>query len=272
MTDPITYTGMIPDLPAAAYHTAPGYGSTLVRAACRSYRHMMIQAQMVATLAMMVGSAVHTLVLEPERADTVIDSGYAGDTGKGHRAMMAEHPDCIVLPSKAYRQAHDLAGAVHEFNDRRVVAGYGDLLDGAVVESSWCAELYGVLVRGRFDLWRPQMILDLKTTRDDVTDHDLERWLYQSGTHIQAALYSDLAAAVTGDDPPQFGVIVATKQPHHAVALRTIDPDAIELGRRIYRRGLRNITDALAGGHDLGESYPADFTQLTLPRWGWETA
>lgn len=272
VTEPATHSGRVNGIPARDYHAQPGYGSTLVRAAVKSFRHMQIEARMVATLAMLVGTAVHTLVLEPDNAASVVDSGFATDRGKAHKEAVAAQPDCVVLPSPDYREAHELTRAVLDFNDRRVAAGCADLFDGAAVETSWFANLHGVNLRGRFDLYRPRLIVDLKTTRDDLTDHEFARWIYFTGTYIQAAIYVDIAAAVTGEDPPQFAILAVTKQDHHAVGLRIIADDAIEAGRCTYKRGIRNILDGLAGGHPLGDAYPLDFETVTLPGWAWGDA
>lgn len=71
--------------------------------------------------------------------------------------------------------------------------------------------------------------------------------------------------AANGIDAPMFPFIVVEKTPPYGVAVYTLDAEAIELGRRIYKRDL--ATYAWCVQMNSWPCYSPDIQEIKLPRW-----
>lgn len=113
-------------------------------------------------------------------------------------------------------------------------------------------------------------IADMKTARN-ASPGAWSRVVFDDGLHVQAAFYSDLYVAATGEDRTDWlHVIVENVQPYEP-ARRILELAFVELGRDQYQLALKRYCRCLAARHWPG--YDADggayggWTMTNLEPW-----
>lgn len=181
------------DLPADFYHY------DLVRASCSMLKGMLLSpahylqrltAQHVSSPAMEFGSLVHLLVLEPHR----LPHHYAVISGSGRpgpaerRQAQALHPGLRILTEVELQEARLAAERVMG----RTVRGrpFQRFVEEGMPEATFYFDdpVTGLHCKVRMDLWHPELIFDLKTTRHALPevfsracvtlDYDLQAYMY----------------------------------------------------------------------------------------------
>ena len=106
--------------------------------------------------------------------------------------------------------------------------------------------ILGEPVKGKIDYLREdaRIILDLKTTEQDLQDDNL-RWLMdQKSYKVQAAFYIDLLKMETGEDYSFCFFFVNVKAPFEmrkVVVSDSLNSEWIDDGRALYLKGLESI-------------------------------
>ena len=135
----------------------------------------------------------------------------------------------------------------------------------AEVSGYWTDADFGVLCRLRAD-WLDeahQVVVDLKTTRDAGMDA-FARSAVEYRYHVQAAYYWDGLVAC-GWVPQAFVFVCVETAPPYGVALYSVKPEDLDLGRAVYRRDLATYAECLRSGEWPG--YPEEIRELELPGW-----
>lgn len=206
----------------------------------------------VPTAAMIFGTAVHKLALEPDtQAFAVKKTNWASKEGKEEKARL-EASGLPILSEADAERALAIRDALHA--DKRIAA----LLDGAVKEKPNVWNQYDVLCKAKADAVKGDTILDLKTCID-ASPAGFQKSVAAFSYHLQAAHY------MAGFEASDFVFICVESQAPHATALYRLDKatltaGALEMKRaaEIYRRCLQ--TNDWPG-------YDANVGTLTLPRW-----
>jgi len=197
-----------------------------------------MQFERKASDAMILGSAVDTLVHEPHLFDDAFavmpDVNLRTKDGKAARDAFVEAAGGrTVIDSGAHQTAMLIANAVKEHS---VSASF--LANGKPqVCVVWHDAETRILCKARLDWLMPNRISDLKVVGRGVDADDFARSMIDFGYHIQAALYSDGLAAVTGKHLP-FTFVVASSSPPHRVKVYEVEPETLAAGRYCYRRAL----------------------------------
>ncbi len=241
--------------------------------------------------AWVLGGAIHCMVLEPETfadryvtldAETIKAVAPARNTKEG-KALIAERPEwspaamtsdeyqaaCVAAayPGKealtAAQHATALAAAA-AVNDHRVAR---DLLRGGLAEESisWTDATTGLGCKGRLDYLRPDLVIDLKSSRDPSPDK-FERDAVDYGYAAQVAFYQDGATAsrrVSGGGRPHV-IAVRAKDDFDVAAFR-LSAAAMETGRAIYRGLLGRLAECTAA--DYWPGVAPELRMLDLPPW-----
>lgn len=216
------------------------------------------QRKRVPTPAMIFGTVVHTLALEPEREAFVVKRlNWASKEGKAEREQL----EASGLPILSEADA-DRARAIHDalVSDREVCV----LLDAADKEQPMVWEQHGVRCKGKADAFGPGLIVDLKTTLD-AGPQEFARSVATFGYHRQAAWYLDGYEATKGERAKDFVFIAVESQPPHAVALYRLDAASIAAGRLEMKRAAAVYRECLATG--VWPGYARDVQTLSLPQW-----
>ena len=267
--------GLHDDIPAARYHRGMGIsksGLDLIHRSPALYR-LTQQSPRPSTPAQALGTAVHMMVLEPGRVrDGIVGDPYGASRSKEAIAWRAEQAaagrltlgmgeDTDPWSPTPWTAAWAAADAVRAHPMARALLGTGR----AEVSGYWTDPDFGVLCRLRAD-WLDeahQVVVDLKTTRDAGMD-SFSRSAVEYRYHVQAAFYWDGLVAC-GWVPQAFVFVCVETAPPYGVALYSVKPEDLDLGRAVYRRDLATYAECLRSGEWPG--YPEEIRELELPGW-----
>lgn len=210
------------------------------------------------TPAMVFGTVVHRLALEPEReAFSVKRLNWASKEGKAERERL-EATGLPILSEADADRALAIRDALHRDDEVRA------LLDAADKEQPMLWEQHSVKCKAKADAVAPGLIIDLKTTLD-AGPQEFSRSIAAFGYHRQAAHYLDGYEATKGERAKDFVFIAVESQPPHAVALYRLDAASIAAGRLEMKRAAAIYRECLASG--IWPGYSREVTTLSLPAW-----
>lgn len=290
--------------PDSAYRKADGISQSELKEVLRSPAHWAARygpdaAPTFPSIAMIIGTALHCKLLEPE----VFDSQFVDRSSLEKELNVAElkaaldeegieykktskkteleallYPDgkpvdkrtslsgddfAIVQGMAEATRAHPIAG--NWFDPGRKNFRRGNELSMYVEPS---ADTYGLPVKGRLDRLEKTadgwMILDLKTT-DDASPNVFQKKAYGMGYHIQAAFYTDLTAKILQTDRVEFMFCAMERRRPHGITLYKAGEDMIELGRQQYKQALRTLSYCKEKEQFPG--YSTEVIKLALPSW-----
>jgi len=252
------------DLPAAEYHARPEISKSgldkIAQFPALYLAHKNRPPQPAEEL--VIGSATHTLILEPEKFEQefiVAPAGMDRRTKEG-RAAFAQLEDSgkQILSASQYELVSGMALSVRS----NPVAL--DLISGGHAEVSFDSILEDVPTRGRCDYLRSDgVVIDLKTTKS-ASKRGFAKSIAEYRYHVQAAIYTDLLEA-NGLFVPEFIFIAVEKTYPYASAIYKLDQDALDLGRALYRRDLATYKHCME--MDEWPGYPEEVVTLSLPSW-----
>lgn len=215
-------------------------------------------AKKAPTPAMIFGSAVHKLALEPDTTPYVVKTlNWASKEGKLERERL-EKTGLPILSEADADRAQRIRDAL--WADKRVA----DLLTDAINEHAMLWEQHGVKAKAKADAINGRTIIDLKTTID-AAPASFQKSVAQFSYHLQAAWYLDGYAATFGKPAEEFLFVAVESQAPHAVAIYRLDHVTIAAGRREMARAAALYSDCLRTREWPG--YSRDVTTLTLPAW-----
>lgn len=168
------------------------------------------------TEAMMLGTAIHHAVLTP----TNFQSAYAevpecDKRTKEGKATWAEfeanNPGKIALKNKHWNICINAAVKMHQnlfFHDIFTE-------EGSLVEHVGVANMYGLPIKGRIDLYNPyrNICVDLKSLGKPPTLENCRSAVFNNGYHIQACFYSQIIKAIYGKYPTFYFGFIEKKEP-----------------------------------------------------------
>ena len=189
-----------------------------------------------------LGSAAHKVVLGVGAETRVIPeeilaSNGAASTGPAKAFIAEAYADgAIPLKPAEAEQITMMAARLREHPEAAAILA----MDGMQHEvSAFTQHPSGVWLRGRFDMICPTLVGDYKTAADADPHRFARKTMLDMSYHVQAAHYSDLAAAVglTDGDVP-FKFIVQEKKPPYLVSVVTVGAEYLALGREAMRRAI----------------------------------
>lgn len=253
------------DISMADYHNGPGVSSSGIKQLLRSPLHYAKRAEFQQTPALLIGSAAHVRILEPE----LYPSQYAVWDGPDKRtkagkdawaAFQEEHDGKEILTADQSAQVEAMAEAVFAHPAAKL------LTDGAREQSVyWRDKDSGVLCKCRPDYLRADgTIIDLKTAISAERDA-FQRAAFNFGYHTSGDFYLEGVREVLGVADAPFVFLVVEKEPPYAVAVYVLSADQANLGRRQWRRGLEIYAECERTGQWPG--YPTAIEPLGLPAW-----
>jgi len=226
------------------------------------------------TDAMLLGSAVHMLALEPERFDAeyvVLDGPinpttrkpYGRDTKAFERWMLdqlgAGNTNGIGSRKILIREEFaDSLAIAKAFQSHPTIAAIMASRAEKLFESEYAMEYEGscnfrVDLKCKIDFVCPseRLIIDLKTSHEPSP----YTWSWHAedfGYHRQAAIYSDAMEAKYGEPFRFYFGVVRSKQPHEA-AVYELDAESINRGRSEYEALIEEYIDRKAENNWLSE-------------------
>jgi hypothetical protein len=226
----------------------------------RHYQHRLAHPT-VATPAMVMGSALHLAVLEPDLFAlryAAFDGDRRTKAGKEEwAAFLAEGKS--GLKADDYQRCLNIADAVN--SDEHAARFLADLM--VEVGIVWTDAETGLLCKGRVDGINAAGIIDLKTTADAsprVFCSDAWSRCY----HWQGAMYVDGYERATGELVPYTMIAVESQAPH-IVQVYTVPPEVLDIGREEYGAALLRLRGCRS--HDRWPGYVDGVAEFVPPRW-----
>lgn len=216
--------------------------------------------------ALLVGSAVHKAVLEPDDFDKAFVCAPEVDrrTKKGKlewQAFEELHPAHTVLKPSDYEMVMGVSESVR----KHPVAG--PLVAKGASEVSWFYNCHGVDCRVRTDKLRPDLktVIDLKTT-GDASERGFNHSVSKFGYDLQEAWYCEPVKQFYGQDDWRFVFIAVEKTPPYLVGVYELDPVWKERGMKRMEEGLKLFKECLET--DTWPDYtPKEIGVLHAPHW-----
>lgn len=297
------------DMTSAEYHAhKEAQSKSLLEHMLRSpaHYHYRLTHPSYQTPQMLLGSVVHTLVLEPHKfsdeyviidnppdqewIDAVVHGCYVYEgkvrRGKEWDAFSAKYTDKPILIKSQHDAAiawmqkainkQPISESVYEQANyikqavlaNRVARGLIEHPDAVVEQSAfWVDEETGLLCKCRPDLRIGRRVYDLKTTRSA----EASAFSYSAkklGYHRQAAFYTDGLTAV-GLEVESFGFIaVDTQAPMMATVFHRLSDDSVRLGREQIMDALNKVAACQFSGE--WEGYPDEYDYLDIGGNAWD--
>lgn len=245
------------------YHLDPSISSSAVKTVIQKSVAHWKYGERKANVAFDLGTACHTLVLEPHLSNTVRCGPETRRGKEWKEAYEAAQADGAVLLTEGdYRLAVDMAQAV------RANPAAAQLLGGSLTcEASVFARdsINDLDLRCRPDGWRKDIaaLIDLKTTVD-ASPEGFAKQCANLSYHVQEAFYRRVMT-LAGEEIDRFAFIAVEKEPPFAVGVYELDWRSLDEGKAAVQYGLELISKAKKAG-DFGTGY-GDLKTLQIPNW-----
>lgn len=213
---------------------------------------------------MIVGQAIHALILEPE----TVKKGFAVYEGKTRRGKEWDAFLETVKTGQTIIRQKDFDNCQRVAERIRKIPVVSDLLDAMTWTErkiEWIDAETGVKIVGFVDGGGDDWFMDMKTGAD--TDPEkFGRNAYDQQLMLQAALYYDGLAANGIDMNEMFILRVGTTEPFESIVYQP-DPNFIAYGHAMKRRLLQSFAEW--DGHAHGREYHSGnvIETLSLPKW-----
>lgn len=277
MIEPIDYKDLTPELarkgcfvlnmPNDAYHAYEGISKSGLDLIDRSPAHYAHREAFEPTRAMILGSAIHSAILEPDQfeKDYVLLRDVTDRRSSAYKEAVKAHSADFVLTGKEADQIAGMQEAIYLNDTARTlleVEGWCEL--SAFVE---CPET-GALLRARYDkLNHDGVAVDLKSTQDIRYDQ-FQRSVASYRYHVQDAVYSRVYELITGEPIGAFKFMCVESASPHATKIYTLDDEAKLIGHRVAMRNLATYAECKQSNN---WPYPDGSDELlSLPAWALE--
>ena len=262
----------VTDMSSEEYHALDRLSSGGVKQMLRSPAHFRAwkDTPQAPTAAMMFGTAVHTMTLEPSTvaqriavmpADAPTRQSNAGKDW--HLNFQREAAGKIILSADDYKRAARCASAVFASPAWGLVSRNSGIVEASLL---WMDMQSGVPCKARPDLMSADgmVCFDLKTTANAARE-DFARQLWNLRYDIQAAFYMDGMHATNDVMPAHFVWACVEVEPPHGVAWYRMGHSDLEIARAdihnaAYRYAQCKATDTWPG-------YPDAVQEIRLPAW-----
>lgn len=216
------------------------------------------------TPTLLVGSAVHKMILEP--------SGFADEfavapetdrrTRVGREAYQAFQESAAgktVITPELYQLCTDMAEALHHCQTAR------QLLTGGRAEQSffWDDARTGIRCKCRPDYLRDGFCVDYKTTQD-ASPEAFQKAAYRYRYPVQAYWYLH-GLGKNGLSGLDFVFIAQEKEPPYAAAVYYADELFLQLGQQEAAADLETLAKCRSTG--IYSGYPEEILPLTPPKF-----
>lgn len=220
------------------------------------------------TNAMIMGSAFHCMILEPEmfndRYAILPEPVLLKEVGKEQYELYKElvkQTECSGKTVLPYHMYVDLGKMLDVFQKNSIGAG---LIKDARIENSffWRDKHSGLILKCRPDALHSNIIVDLKTT-SDASPRAFQNEMMKYGYHIQGAMIRDAVEIIDGNRIEKvIDVVIETKYPY-AMGIYIIDEFALDEGHKKYKQICLDLKNALE--QQVWIDYGVQ--TISLPKW-----
>lgn len=259
---PITAPYYINNMPADIYHAHDSISNSGLKLIGRSPAHFKYAQKREATRNMVIGSALHMAVLEPELFELTYKLTACPDRRcKEYKDIAAIHGAEYTLTNDESWHIAGIRDSVRsEFRDLLAQPGHNELSGFSIDPET------GITCKHRFDkLYDNGIGIDLKTCLDARPDA-FSRAIYNYNYHVQAAFYMDQYEWITGKPLKDFIFIAVESQAPYACKMYRLDHESLQVGRDTYRRALDQYAECKQSG--IWPAYHNDgVEEISIPKW-----
>lgn len=251
----ITFDELTPELAAAgclvtgmsneAYHAYDGISKSGLDLVARSPAHYMYGEKKEKTRPMVIGSAIHCAVFEPELfiKDYMLMRDVKVRTASEYKQAIKTINEDLVLVQP---EADYVSGMQNGINNNKHAKALLDQPRWSELAVFATDPVTGVLVKCKFDtLLHCLDAVDLKKTQDASTQQ-FEKSIASYRYHVQHAFYSDVFEWATGQQLRSFQLLAVEERLPHFSKLHQCDSEAAAYGRKLYREALNTYADCLS--------------------------
>jgi exodeoxyribonuclease VIII len=219
------------------------------------------------TDALILGSYVHSLLLEPETIEKdfveveKLDLRKNVDKAKKKEldAYMAldENKHKMFVSPELIESAYGMANAI------RNEPMFYKLVNGSKIEKSifFTHKSTGLQCKARPDAWNNQIVVDVKTT-SDASYRGFQSSALKYGYFLQAGMIKEALKSV-GIEMTEFVIPCVESKPPYHTAIYTMDDDALSYGSSLFNDLMERLAVCLE--RDEWESY--GYQTLSVPTY-----
>ena len=250
-------------MPNEEYHSREGISSTAVKTVFKSSLAHWKGSVRKHKAAFDLGSAVHAMVLEPER-DLVVrgPSDRRGAKWKDKQAELTV--DQVLLPEGEFDIARNMADNIMSHPDAAPLFNKHMLSEQSIFVP--CPKT-GLMLKCRPDTLSPSTagfnIVDIKTTVD-ASPEGFAKQVWNFGYAIQDAYYRRVCR-LAGLDVNDFMFVAVEKEPPYVVAVHVLASEYIDWADKVVMDVLYRIKEAEERGA-FQTGWPAT-NVIEAPRW-----
>lgn len=256
-------------IPEDVYHEGPGISRSDLMKIMKSPEHLEYEKERekTETPALILGTALHCYILEPDKFDATYVSLPEGMArrGKRYQAILDDMEDDQILLS--FSDMEKTVAMGEKFKSHKVCA---EFLEGSEREVTyyWNDPKTDLLCKARLDIVHPKLgAMDIKTTSEDARRTSFMRTCVKYCYDLQAAHYWYGAAAAQGRDYSFYFGVIEKSEPH-GVVVHKADHGFIECGLEIQNFLLKKLDSYLSQKSSYG--YPEEVVSLSLPSWAFD--
>lgn len=273
----IPVSGIVENMSSKDYHAHPAVGSSTLKNYLKFPTHAhakdAIENPKEAGEALLRGSVVHTLCLEPDRIDLdyVIEREKLHDKTRlvkngGSKELwdnMKKRADDMLIPivdHKMWQQANGMADSI------KAHPLWEEAGKNAQKEISVFAKLKNQSVKARPDAVHNRVILDIKTCRFPLTDAKIMQVVASEKYHLSAAMYIEVCIAAGLDiDPERFVWVFVESFSPYLCRFFEAKPKMLEVGMEEFYYALNQHGQCKKT--KVWPGYTKELTSIDLPDW-----
>lgn len=256
--------GIYKDLDIEDYHKSEGISSSGINVlldcpAKFHYKYILGNNEKTTSEDHLIGSAVHTLLLEPHLFDKkffITDKERLPGDAKGKAALIEQANGCQVLKKSQLEIVNSMVESAKNHPIWQTI-------ENPRIEHSffWYGGVFDTPLRARPDLYTDKIIIDIKTVK---SIKNFSYSILDYGYHRQAAMQVDGINQLTGK-LLDFGWFLIEKDPPYLTACYYPNFNDLEQGRLEYSEAACKYTECLL--YNEWPGYAQDFQEIRLPKF-----
>jgi len=257
---------VVEDMPALEYHSFEALSASGAKMLMKTPAHYLASREQSApTKAMILGTVVHTMVLEPEKFESEVAVAPKFDMrtkfGKQAREEFEESSKGkLVIDEFEHEKARGISESLraHPF--------FIEYVKDGTAETTMLWEQYGVQCKARVDYIAKDVIYDVKTCQD-ASPAGFSRQIANFKYHMQAAHYLMGRKRLVGTniEPSRFVFLAVESSPPYSVGIYSLTRESLQ-------RGAEGMKQAAERYIQIGEDKPTQhytdgLQEISLPGW-----
>lgn len=215
-----------------------------------------------------LGSALHTLVLEPDeffKRYSIYPDGIDRRTKEGkslYESFLLLSNGKTILKQKDFDEVQGMANSMksHPLFETIFLKMPGTKIENSLI---WKNE-NDVWLKSRPDFYNKELVVDLKTT-SAKSEEEFFRSIADYGYHRQAAMQLDGLSYLTNNQYQDHILFVVEKSPPYLCAMYQLDEKSIQKGREEYKQAANVYEEYVKNNYWPG--YETNIIETSLPEW-----